>query len=171
MVQPVLRVQWPSVSVNIQDVFIILLFLSLLYLQIRPSGLSTSYYTLYLVQSALNPETIFIQNLLSFHSDEFWFFFIQTNKMFLSFCSYFFNVLLHQTAEDISHRQIREMLNIVCTSENNTIWIMAMLIYKAFVVVFGAFLSWSTRYNSIWAPYFLFCDVYPSPWCTTCVLK
>ncbi|XP_033638862.1 gamma-aminobutyric acid type B receptor subunit 2-like [Asterias rubens] len=52
---------------------------------------------------------------------------------------------LHQTAEDISHRQIREMLNIVCTSENNTIWIMAMLIYKAFVVVFGAFLSWSTR--------------------------
>ncbi|XP_033634882.1 gamma-aminobutyric acid type B receptor subunit 2-like [Asterias rubens] len=50
-----------------------------------------------------------------------------------------------QTQDDIENHKKRELLHVNCTSENNTIWIMMMLIYKAFVVVFGAFLAWSTR--------------------------
>ncbi|XP_033634235.1 gamma-aminobutyric acid type B receptor subunit 2-like [Asterias rubens] len=50
-----------------------------------------------------------------------------------------------QTKEDKANYTKHELLYVNCTSFNNTIWTMAMLIYKAFVVVFGAFLAWSTR--------------------------
>ncbi|XP_022083809.1 gamma-aminobutyric acid type B receptor subunit 2-like [Acanthaster planci] len=50
-----------------------------------------------------------------------------------------------QTVEDLEHHQQRVELRVICTSNNNTIWTLIIVIYKAFVVVFGAFLAWSTR--------------------------
>ncbi|XP_071809845.1 gamma-aminobutyric acid type B receptor subunit 2-like [Asterias amurensis] len=54
-------------------------------------------------------------------------------------------VLIPQTVDDIEMYRKYEQLHVKCTSTNDTIWTMALIIYKAFVVVFGAFLAWSTR--------------------------
>ncbi|XP_033634270.1 gamma-aminobutyric acid type B receptor subunit 2-like [Asterias rubens] len=54
-------------------------------------------------------------------------------------------VPIPQTAEDIANHEQHQLVYVNCTSNNNTIWILILLIYKAFVVVFGAFLAWSTR--------------------------
>ncbi|XP_022082611.1 gamma-aminobutyric acid type B receptor subunit 2-like isoform X3 [Acanthaster planci] len=54
-------------------------------------------------------------------------------------------VAVPQTDEDVAlYRKFVE-LHVKCTSTYDTIWTMALIIYKAFVVVFGAFLAWSTR--------------------------
>ncbi|XP_033634369.1 gamma-aminobutyric acid type B receptor subunit 2-like [Asterias rubens] len=50
-----------------------------------------------------------------------------------------------QTEDDLANYRRYEMLYVNCTSESNNIWMMVILVYKAFVVVFGAFLAWSTR--------------------------
>ncbi|XP_022082609.1 gamma-aminobutyric acid type B receptor subunit 1-like isoform X2 [Acanthaster planci] len=53
--------------------------------------------------------------------------------------------ILCTTDEDVAlYRKFVE-LHVKCTSTYDTIWTMALIIYKAFVVVFGAFLAWSTR--------------------------
>ncbi|XP_038050632.1 gamma-aminobutyric acid type B receptor subunit 2-like [Patiria miniata] len=54
-------------------------------------------------------------------------------------------VLVPQTEEDFALYRRYVELHVKCTSVNDTIWTMAIIIYKAFVVVFGAFLAWSTR--------------------------
>ncbi|XP_022083750.1 gamma-aminobutyric acid type B receptor subunit 2-like [Acanthaster planci] len=50
-----------------------------------------------------------------------------------------------QNEVDLERHEKRVKLNVICTSNNNTIWTLVLIIYKAFVVVFGAFLAWSTR--------------------------
>ncbi|XP_038053709.1 gamma-aminobutyric acid type B receptor subunit 2-like [Patiria miniata] len=54
-------------------------------------------------------------------------------------------VPIPQTEDDLTRHEKREKLYVNCTSNNNTIWTLVIIIYKAFVVVFGAFLAWSTR--------------------------
>ena len=55
-----------------------------------------------------------------------------------------FGVFL-QTEEHLSKKEKHVVLYVNCTSENSTVWTTAILIYKTFIVVFGAFLAWSTR--------------------------
>ncbi|XP_071794546.1 gamma-aminobutyric acid type B receptor subunit 2-like [Asterias amurensis] len=50
-----------------------------------------------------------------------------------------------QTEEHLSKKEKHVVLYVNCTSENSTVWTTAILIYKTFIVVFGAFLAWSTR--------------------------
>ncbi|XP_033634269.1 gamma-aminobutyric acid type B receptor subunit 2-like [Asterias rubens] len=52
---------------------------------------------------------------------------------------------IRQTETDLANFEKRQLLYVNCTSTNNTIWMAALLIYKTFVVVFGVFLTWSTR--------------------------
>ncbi|XP_038053698.1 gamma-aminobutyric acid type B receptor subunit 2-like [Patiria miniata] len=54
-------------------------------------------------------------------------------------------VPIPQTQDDLERHEKREELHVICTSTNNTIWTLVLIIYKAFVVVIGAFLAWSTR--------------------------
>ncbi|XP_022083810.1 gamma-aminobutyric acid type B receptor subunit 2-like [Acanthaster planci] len=50
-----------------------------------------------------------------------------------------------QTKEDLEHHTKRVELYVICASANNTLWTLVVIVYKAFVLVFGAFLAWSTR--------------------------
>ncbi|XP_071809085.1 gamma-aminobutyric acid type B receptor subunit 2-like [Asterias amurensis] len=53
--------------------------------------------------------------------------------------------MVPQTPEDEAKYRRYEEVFIQCTSTYHVIWLMALLIYKAFVMVFGAFLAWQTR--------------------------
>ncbi|XP_072047423.1 gamma-aminobutyric acid type B receptor subunit 1-like [Amphiura filiformis] len=54
-------------------------------------------------------------------------------------------VSVAQTDEDIAAYRRYQLLYVVCTSKNSVIWLMTLIIYKAFLMLFGAFLAWQTR--------------------------
>ena len=61
----------------------------------------------------------------------------------------FFFSLHFQSSEDVNNYIQHEELKLECSSNHDVIWLMTIIIYKAFIMVFGVFLTWQTRYT--WA--------------------